>query len=153
MIAWLDAAIPQSCALCLAQATCFNASMSDPTNKPSSPPSQPPSAEGHQAKEEFLAAMTHFKNAASLFMGRVQKDPTLRDLGQQAEHAIKSLETAARPVTKQVTSELSKLGKALTDALDGTRKSDMPPPPSGPRPSATPSGSTPIDAASEDKSG
>src|SRR5688500_5913128 len=92
----------------------------DPAGAPDDAPAK--------AKEELFEAIEHFRNAANILFDRAAKDPTLRSATAEAQKVVHKLGTAAEPLAKQVTSELSKLTKKLSEAVDGRRKSERPPP-------------------------
>ncbi len=81
-----------------------------------------------KAKEELFEAIEHFKNAAGILFQRAQKDPTIRTATTEAGKVIAKLGETAEPLAKQLTAELGKLTRTITEAVDGKRKSEVPPP-------------------------
>ena len=96
--------------------------MTDP-NDPSDPSDKQP-----KAKDELFEAIDHFKRAANILFDRAAKDPTIKSATSEAERVIQKLGATAEPLAKQLTSELGKLTKRITDTVEGRRKSDAPPP-------------------------
>jgi hypothetical protein len=86
---------------------------------------------GEKAKEELFEAIEHFKNAAGILFARAQKDPTIRTATAEAGKVFQKLGETAEPLAKQLTNELGKLTKTITEAVDGKRKSEVPPPAEG----------------------
>jgi hypothetical protein len=93
--------------------------MTDPTD---------PSDKEPKAKDELFEAIDHFKRAANILFDRAAKDPTIKSATTEAERVIQKLGATAEPLAKQLTGELSKLTKRITDTVEGRRKSDAPPP-------------------------
>src|SRR5687767_7847088 len=85
--------------------------------------------DGQKAKDELFEAIEHFKNAAGILFQRAQKDPTIRTATAEAGKVIQKLGETAEPLAKQLTNELGKLTRTITEAVDGKRKSEVPPPP------------------------
>ncbi len=90
-----------------------------------------------KAKDELFVAIEHFKNAASILFDRAAKDPSLRNATHEAERVIQKVGASAEPLARSLAGELSKLTRQVADAVDGRRKSDVPPPrkPSSDKPS------------------
>ena len=84
--------------------------------------------EGQKAKEELFEAIEHFKNAAGILFARAQKDPAIRTATTEAGKVFQKLGETAEPLAKQLTGELGKLTRSITEAVDGKRKSEVPPP-------------------------
>lgn len=85
------------------------------------------------AKQELFAAIDHFKRAANILFDRAANDPTIKSAATEAERVIQKLGATAEPLARQLTGELSRLTKRITDTLsetvEGRRKSETPPPP------------------------
>ena len=81
-----------------------------------------------KAKDELFVAIEHFKNAASILFDRAAKDPSLRSATHEAERVIQKVGASAEPLARSLAGELSKLTRQVADAVDGRRKSDVPPP-------------------------
>lgn len=96
-------------------------------------PQGPEGAEGRKAKDELFEAIDHFKRAANILFDRAANDPTIRSATTEAERVIQKLGATAEPMARQLTGELSKLTKRITDTVtetvEGRRKSEIPPPP------------------------
>jgi hypothetical protein len=101
--------------------------MTDPKD-----PSDDEAAEPPKAKDELFEAIDHFKRAANILFDRAAKDPTVRSATSEAERVIQKLGATAEPLARQLTSELGRLTKRITDSvsenLEGRRKSESPPP-------------------------
>jgi hypothetical protein len=91
-----------------------------------------PDTETPKAKDELFEAIDHFKKAATIFFDRATSDPTVKSATDEAERVIKKLGDTAEPLAKQLTSELGKLTKriseAVTDAAQSGKKKSAPPP-------------------------
>jgi hypothetical protein len=81
-----------------------------------------------KAKDELFVAIEHFKNAASILFDRAAKDPSLRSATHEAERVMQKVGATAEPLARSLAGELSKLTRQVADAVDGRRKSDVPPP-------------------------
>lgn len=90
-------------------------------------------ATGPNAKAELFEAIDHFKRAANILFDRAAKDPTIKSATTEAERVIQKLGATAEPLARQLTGELSRLTRRITDSvsenLEGRRKSESPPPP------------------------
>lgn len=88
--------------------------------------------EPRKAKDELFDAIDHFKRAANILFDRAAKDPTIKSATSEAERVIQKLGATAEPLARQLTSELGKLTKRITDTvtenIEGRRKSETPPP-------------------------
>ena len=82
-----------------------------------------------KAKEELFEAIEHFRNAASILFDRATKDPAVRHATNEAERVIQKVGATAEPLARSLAGELAKLTRQVADAVDGKRKSDVPPPP------------------------
>jgi len=82
-----------------------------------------------KAKEELFEAIEHFRNAASILFDRATKDPAVRHATTEAERVIQKVGATAEPLARSLVGELAKLTRQVADAVDGRRKSEVPPPP------------------------
>ena len=108
--------------------------MTDPADKkPTEPKSTTDDAHDPdaptKAKEELFEAIEHFRNAASILFDRATKDPAVRNATHEAERVIQKVGATAEPLARSLVGELAKLTRQVADAVDGKRKSDVPPPP------------------------
>jgi hypothetical protein len=81
-----------------------------------------------RAKEELFEAIEHFKNAAGILFERATKDQAVRAATAEAERVLHRISATAEPLARQLTGELTKLTRNVLDAVDGKRKSEVPPP-------------------------
>lgn len=108
--------------------------MTDPHENPKQPAADPETERAHdpaataKAKDELFVAIEHFKNAASILFDRAAKDPSLRSATNEAERVLQKVSATAEPLARSLAGELSKLTQKVADAVDGRRKSDVPPP-------------------------
>jgi len=100
------------------------------TDDPDRPdePSAERQPEDPDAKRELFEAIDHFKNAASILFDRATNDPAVKSATTEAERVIQKLGTTAEPLARQLTGELSRLTKRVTETVEGRRKSESPPP-------------------------
>lgn len=104
---------------------------------PSDPAAASPEPEGGREREddpkaELFEAIDHFKKAANIMFDRAANDPTVKSATSEAERVIQKLGATAEPLARQLTGELSRLTKRITeqvsDTMEGRRKSERPPP-------------------------
>lgn len=83
-------------------------------------------------REELFEAIDHFKKAANALFDRASKDPTIKSATSEAERVIQKLGATAEPLARQLTGELSRLTKRISEQVSettgGRRKSETPPP-------------------------
>lgn len=86
------------------------------------------------AKDEIVEAIAHFKNAASILLDRATKDPTIRSATTEAERLAKKLGSAAEPLARQLTDEVSRFTTDVWSVVEGraVRRSRRAPPPPAP---------------------
>lgn len=82
-----------------------------------------------KAKDELFEAIEHFRNAAGILFDRATKDPAVKTATAEAEKVIQKIGATAEPLAKQLTAELGKLTRKISEAVEGKRKSENPPPP------------------------
>lgn len=87
---------------------------------------------GAAAKQELFEAIDHFKKAANILFDRAAKDPAVKTATEEAERVFKKLGNTAEPLARQLTDELGRLTKRVSDtvadAAQSRRKSETPPP-------------------------
>ncbi len=103
--------------------------MSDQDDPQGKTPSEPPSKAGPKAKDELFEAIDHFRSAANILFDRATKDPTVQNATAEAERLMQKIGATAEPLARQLTSEIGRLTRKISDAVEGRRKSDAPPPP------------------------
>lgn len=79
-------------------------------------------------KAELFEAIDHFKKAANIMFDRATNDPTIKSATSEAERVIHKLGATAEPLARQLTGELSRLTKRISETVEGRRKSETPPP-------------------------
>ena len=79
-----------------------------------------------RAKDELLEAIDHLRNAATIFFDRAARDPAVERATEEADKVLTKIADSAEPVARQVTSEVARLTKrlseVLTDSIDSVRK-------------------------------
>ncbi len=88
----------------------------------------PPSEDGKHAKDELFEAIDHLKNAASILFDRAAKDPTLERATEEADRVLTKIAEGAEPVARQVTGEVARLTRRLSNALAETLGDSQRPP-------------------------
>ena len=71
----------------------------------------------------------HEKKMALGVFDRATKDPAVRHATTEAERVIQKVGATAEPLARSLVGELAKLTRQVADAVDGRRKSEVPPPP------------------------
>jgi hypothetical protein len=99
-----------------------------PPPSPERPASTPPDA-GARATHELVEAAEHVRNAATILLDRAARDPSLRNVTQEAERVIQKVGATAEPLARSLFGELSKLGRQVAEAVEGPRKTESAPPP------------------------
>jgi len=95
---------------------------------PADPASTDPEEREADPKAELFEAIDHFKKAANIMFDRAANDPTIKSATSEAERVIQKLGATAEPLARQLTGELSRLTKRITEQVEGRRKSERPPP-------------------------
>jgi hypothetical protein len=96
--------------------------------------SEEPGAEkSPAAKEELFEAIDHFKRAANILFDRAAKDPAVKSATVEAERVIKKLGDTAEPLARQLTDEIGRLTKRISETVQEQidarkRPSETPPP-------------------------
>jgi len=84
------------------------------------------------AKDELFEAVEHFKKAANILFEKASRDPKVKSATAEAEKVIHKLGDKAEPLARQLTGELAKLTRRISDtvseAVEGRRRSERPPP-------------------------
>ena len=95
---------------------------------PADPPSDPKNPPGPErdAKDELFDAIDHFKNAAQILFQKAKKDPMVHTAAAEAEKVFQKISETAEPLAKQLTDELTKLTKKISETVDRRRPSDRP---------------------------
>lgn len=105
----------------------------DPAEETTSEGGTPTGDPEADPKAELFEAIDHFKRAANALFDRAAKDPTIKSATSEAERVIQKLGATAEPLARQLTGELSRLTKRISeqvsDTVEGRRKSETPPPP------------------------
>jgi hypothetical protein len=86
--------------------------MSDPKDK-----DKDDEESGKKARDELFEAIDHLKNAAGILFDKASKDPTFDRATTEAEKVVTKIADSTEPIARQVTSELAKLTRKLSDAM------------------------------------